>query len=42
MLTGVVIAESPRTDAQSDGRLVKIARVTRVAADYTTAGPNWI
>jgi hypothetical protein len=43
MPTGVLIAERPRTDAKSDGRLVKIARVTRAAVESVTVGqpPVW-
>jgi hypothetical protein len=33
MLTGVVIAESLRTDAQLDGQCINIARVKRVAVE---------
>ena len=43
MLTGVVIAESLRTDAQLDGHLVKIVKVTRVAVEGAADGqpPTW-
>lgn len=43
MLTGVVIAESLRSDAQLDGRGINIARVKRVAVEGGTDGqpPVW-
>ena len=43
MLTGVIIAESLRTDAPLDGKFIRITRVTRVAVDGTTDGqpPVW-
>ena len=43
MLTGVVIAESLHTDAQLDGKVINIARVTRVAVEGAGNGqpPVW-
>ena len=43
MLTGVVIAESLHTDAQLDGKVINIARVTRVAVEDAGNGqpPVW-
>lgn len=43
MLTGVVIAESLRADAQLDGRFIGITRVMRVAVEDTADGqpPVW-
>ena len=43
MLTGVVIAESLHTDTQLDGKVINIARVTRVPVEGAGNGqpPVW-
>jgi hypothetical protein len=38
MLTGVVIAESLRSDAQLDGKVINVARVRRIAVETPADG----